>query len=270
MARKAKAQIVYLNPSKYNAASECANNVIGGRIVELRGKKGMSQNDLCSALLLHGIDISRTALWKWEKGNSVPDAYHLIALSKVFGVDALSFFTSNPGTPVLNELGMKKVEDYREDLIAAGRYSFSANDECEMIEMPISLLSASAGPGAFLDEGNFEMVSVRRSEVPDGADFGLHVNGDSMEPVFTQDQLVWVQRTETLRPGEVGIFVYDGQGYIKAYGEQLPDEELREEYMDSNNCVRNQPVLNSYNKAKYDPIIVSPFRFFEIVGRVLG
>ena len=270
MARKAKPQIIYLNPTRYNAPSEFANNVIGGRIVELRNQKGMSQADLCGALSLHGIDISRTALWKWEKGNSTPDAYHLVALSKIFDIDSFSYFTSNPNSSGLNETGLKKLDEYRKDLIASGRYSpMNEYGEDEMIEMPVSYLSASAGPGAFLDEGNFEMVSVPRSMVPEAADFGVRVNGDSMEPVFTQDQLVWVQRTDTLRPGEVGIFIYDGQGYVKAYSERVPDEDLIEEFTDSNNCVHNQPVLNSYNKAKYDPIIVSPFKLFEIAGRVL-
>ena len=48
----------------------------------------------------------------------------------------------------------------------------------------MSNLSVSAGTGAFLDEGSFEMVSFPASTVPDGADFGVRVSGDSMEPVY--------------------------------------------------------------------------------------
>ena len=270
MARKNKPQIMYLNSTLYNAPSEFANNVIGERIATLRKQRKMSQADLCDSLSLHGIDISRAALWKWEKGTVTPSAYHLVAISKIFGFDSISLFTSTPLSSELNEIGLRKLEDYKSDLIASGRYSpVPEYDENEYIEMPVSYLAASAGPGAFLDEGNFEMVSVPRSMVPRGADFGVRVNGDSMEPVFTQDQLVWVQRTNTLRVGEVGIFIYDGQGYIKAYSEREPEESLREDFTDSNHCVHNQPVLNSYNKAKYAPIVVSPYRFFEIAGRVL-
>lgn len=270
MPRKNKAPIIHLNRPLYNAPSEYANNVIGERIADLRKQQKMSQATLCDELSLHGIDISRTALWKWEKGSATPSAYHLVALAKIFGIDSISLFTSSPLAPELDPVGLRKLEDYKEDLIASGRYSPAPKYmEDELIEMPVSYLSASAGPGAFLDEGNFEMVQIPKSMVPAGADFGVHVNGDSMEPVFTQDQLVWVQRTDTLRVGEVGIFIYDGQGYIKAYSEQEPDESLREVFTDSNHCVHNQPVLNSYNKAKYEPIVVSPYRFFEIAGRVL-
>ena len=66
MARKNKPQIMYLNSTLYNAPSEFANNVIGERIAALRKQRKMSQADLCDSLSLHGIDISRAALWKWE------------------------------------------------------------------------------------------------------------------------------------------------------------------------------------------------------------
>ena len=76
----------------------------------------------------------------------------------------------------------------------------------------------------FWMRGNFEMVSFPESSIPDGAEFGVRVSGDSMEPVYHDGQIVWVQRCETLRTGEVGVMIYDGQGYIKAYAEQEPDD----------------------------------------------
>ena len=113
--------------------------------------------------------------------------------------------------------------------------------------MPVSDLPVSAGTGAFLDEGNFEMVSFPESSIPDGAEFGVRVSGDSMEPVYHDGQIVWVQQCETLRTGEVGVMIYDGQGYIKAYAEQEPDDP--EAYLDSDGVRRMQPVMVSYSKA---------------------
>ena len=84
--------------------------------------------------------------------------------------------------------------------------------EIRYLDMPVSDLPVSAGTGAFLDEGNFEMVSFPESSIPDGAEFGVRVSGDSMEPVYHDGQIVWVQQCETLRPGEVGVMIYDGQG----------------------------------------------------------
>ena len=132
--------------------------------------------------------------------------------------------------------------------------------------MPVSLLPASAGTGAFLEEENFEMVSFPASAVPQKADFGVRVSGDSMEPVYHDGQIVWVQQCASLSPGEVGLFLYDGDGYIKVYDEQEPEEQ--ESFTDSQGVLHKQPVLISYNE-KYEPKAVSPQLSFTIAGRIL-
>ena len=70
--------------------------------------------------------------------------------------------------------------------------------------------------GAFLAEGNFEMISFPESSIPDGAEFGVRVSGDSMEPVYHDGQIVWVQQCETLRTGEVGVMIYDAKYLFRA------------------------------------------------------
>ena len=135
-------------------------------------------------------------------------------------------------------------------------------------DMPVSDLPVSAGTGAFLDEGNFEMVSFPESSIPDGAEFGVRVSGDSMEPVYHDGQIVWVEECETLAVGEVGIFVYDGDGYLKVYSEQEPDENQRDAFTDSYGCLHMQPVMLSYNQA-YAPKVIMPDSRFQVVGRVL-
>ena len=128
----------------------------------------------------------------------------------------------------LNEEGRRKLNEYKDDLISSGKYEPAAprakKSAIKYIYRPVSYLSASAGTGAFLDEGQFENMRFPESAVPAGADFALHVSGDSMEPVYHDGQIVWVQKCETLMPGDVGIFVYEGNGYIKAYDEQEPEQ----------------------------------------------
>ena len=159
---------------------------------------------------------------------------------------------------------------YKVDLIAFGRYKPKSRS-CRIIqfvEMPVSNLSVSAGTGAFLDEGSFEMVSFPVSSVPDGADFGVRVSGDSMEPVYHDGQIVWVKQCDRVNIGEVGIFIYDGEGYIKVYDEQEPDEDLREAFSDSYGNMYMQPVMISYNQ-KSVPRLISAQTGFQVVGRVL-
>jgi len=255
--------------ARYDAERERACNRIGRRIAELRIARKMSLAALSRALRAVGVHVGSTAINKWEMGASVPNAYQLLALSEALGVDDLSAAFLNGGARSLNAEGLRKLRAYRDDLIASGRYRVSDAETVVYVEMPVSALPVSAGTGAFLDEENFETVRVPESSVPQGAAFGVRVRGDSMEPLYRDGQIVWVQPCETLRSGEVGIFIYGGDGYIKVYGTRVPEGEARETLTDSDGVVHAQSVLISCNRA-YAPIPVSPDTAFEIVGRVLS
>ena len=138
-----------------------------------------------------------------------------------------------------------------------------------MIRMPVSLLRTSAGLGSFLDEDRFEEIDVPVSSVPHGARFGVYVSGDSMLPRYQDGQLVWIQPCEEIRPHEIGIFICDGEGFIKMYDEILPDDASADLYMDSSGVVRPLPVLVSLNE-KYPPRTIDADCEFRVVGRVLN
>lgn len=240
-------------------------NLIGDMLNEARKEAGLSREKLSATLKEYGLEISPYGIIKWEQGTRTPNAYQMMALCKALKIhNPLDMYAEE-----LDGAGMKKLAEYRDDLIATGKYAPARTTPCEIeyIDMPVSYLAASAGTGAFLDDSNYEIVSVPRHSVPKGAVLGIRVSGDSMEPVYNDGQIVWIARSESLRPGEVGIFAYDGDGYIKVYGEQEPDDP--QAFMDSYGVVRKQPVLISYNK-KYPPRPVSPEASFQIVGRVLN
>lgn len=266
------AKVISLNAvreNNYNAEKEREENVIGRRITEARTERGISIAGLSRLLQDYGVSVTAGSVNKWEKGGSIT-AYQLMAVAQALSIgEDMSFFMSNPQLS-LNFEGMKKVADYKADLIATGKYKprTSIANNIRYIEMPVSNLRASAGTGSYLDEGNFEMVSFPEASVPAGADFGVRVAGDSMEPVYHDGQIVWVHQCETIGVGEVGIFTYDGEGYIKVYGEQEPDEDLRNAFVDSYGVCRKQPVMISYNK-EYAPRVIAPDAGFQLVGRVL-
>ena len=243
------------------------NNLIGKRIAAARHEKGLSLADCAAALEKHGVTISRKGLSKWETGENTPNAYQLMGVCHALGIEDIY----PRSLPELNDIGLRKLKEYRADLIATGKYAPEPvfTGAIDYIDMPVSYLAASAGTGAFLDDGNYEIVSVPRASVPAGAVLGIRVSGDSMEPIYNDGQIVWIEQSETLRPGEVGIFACDGDGFLKVYGEQEPDGELIEAFTDSYGIVHKQPVLISYNK-KYPPRAVSPEASFQIVGRVLN
>ena len=259
----------------YNAEQERRENIIGQRIQEVRKAHGVSLEGLSYALRHYGIDMKQTGIGRWESGTVIPNAYQLMALSHIFQIeDPKTFFAETPAdADALNEEGLRKVREYKEDLIASGKYRpapapAAGSNVLKFREMPMSLLPVSAGPGAFLDENNFELRRFPADEIPDGAEFAIRISGDSMEPVYSSGQIIWVQLCKQLRPGEVGIFEYDGNGYVKMYDEQYPEETFLDEYTTSDGQVLPQPVLVSYNEA-YAPRPVNPNTSFCIIGRVL-
>ena len=256
--------------NKYNAESERDRNIIGQRIEAARQERGLNLRDLSSLLTSYGVPVGHTAINKWTKGLTTPNAYQLLALCMALEIDdGLAFFTEDY-TPELNKAGRSKLKAYKEDLIASGRYAPAPkiSNTIKYIDMPVSNLRVSAGTGQFLDEDSFEMVSFPEGTIPNGADFGIRVSGNSMEPVYHDGQIVWVQKCDTISVGQVGIFVYDGEGYLKMYGEQDPEEQHRDSFINGYGVLRAQPVLLSYN-AEYAPKVVNPEHTFQIVGKVL-
>lgn len=267
-----KTKVTPLRKHGYNMEAEKELNIIGSRIKEARKAKGYSLDNLRRVLENNGVKISRFAINKWEAGETVPSAYQLVAIFNALDLSEHVSYFMDSYMPELNAEGFSKVREYKADLIATGKYAPATGKmnkpAIRYIDMKVSSLAVSAGIGEFLDEENFETISFPENTVPEGADFGLRVSGDSMEPVYHDGQIVWVKECDRVEIGQVGVFVYDGAGYLKAYDEQEPDESVVDEYTDGYGNVCAQPVLVSFNP-KYEPRVVNPDVAFQVVGRVL-
>lgn len=229
---------------------------LGETLANYRKKNKLSQLDLSAQLEHYDIHVSNAAISAWEKDISIPNTHQFLALCKILGITDIynEFIGFNPDDVMakLNEAGKEKVMEYIDLLLCSDKY---CKKEATIIpfkrKIKWSLLATSAGTGDFLDDENFEMIEVGE-EVPAEADFGLALNGDSMEPKYQDNQAVWVQQTKTLKNGEIGIFYLDGMTYCK----QLKDD-------------KDGVFLISLN-SKYDPIRVSEESSFRIFGRVLN
>ena len=226
---------------------------IGSVLAEARARAGLSQSQLAARLTLLGLSATNQAVSKWEKNATQPNAKQFIALCAVLGLDdPLSEFTDGKiGVFAgLSSEGRRKMEEYRRLLLDSGRYSVVKLSE-KLRSLPLYSLAVSAGTGQFLDGENYEMVEVGR-EVPEGANFGVRVAGDSMEPNYHDGQTVWVRQQRSLMTGETGIFLYDGCAYLK---------QLRA----GDQCM----LLHSLNKA-YKDIVISPELPLRVLGKVLN
>ncbi len=227
---------------------------IGEVISEHRKNKKLSQVELSEKLSEKKIEVSNAAISAWEKGNSMPSAEALLATCEVLGIIDIytEFIGANPLDPFkdLNEEGRQKVLDYAKLLVKSGEYKKPTNIiEFKPRTMKVALTRASAGTGNFLDEENFDEMEVMEP-VPEKADFGVYIDGDSMEPRFHNEELVWIEQTEALESGDIGLFFLDGLTYIKKYV--------------ANNAGTFLVSLN----AKYKPIEVGEFSTFKIFGKL--
>lgn len=75
--------------------------------------------------------------------------------------------------------------------------------------------SVSAGTGLYLDDEQVETISFGADMIPNGTDFCLKVNGDSMDPMFHDGDYVFIKRETDFRNGSIGVVIVNGDAYLK-------------------------------------------------------
>ena len=114
--------------------------------------------------------------------------------------------------------------------------------------LPLFDLPVSAGLGVFLDSDSTETLEIKLTKTTSQADFALRISGDSMEPTFSNGEILLVKSQESVDFGELGIFIGDGEGYFKRF---------------MGDCLRS---LNP----SYEDIPLSRFKTLSCCGKVIG
>lgn len=228
---------------------------LGKIIAKNRKANKMKQGELAKKLEHYDIFVKQNTISAWESGSTQPSARQLLAICEILDIYDVytEFIGQNPINPFrnLNEEGINKVLDYIRLLEKSGDYKLAEIIPIHVVrERKVFYTTVSAGTGSFLDGEDYEMYSS--PDIPEEAAFGVYISGDSMEPRYHNEELVWIEQTEQLNDGEIGIFYLDGNAYIKKF---------------QNN--RKGTYLISLNK-KYDPIPITENSSFKIFGRVLS
>ena len=90
--------------------------------------------------------------------------------------------------------------------------------EEEYIDLPLPDIPASAGTGMYLDNAYAETIRVKATDEARKADYAIRVSGNSMEPRYYDGDILAVCEQTVIDPGEVGVFVYDSERYVKQFG----------------------------------------------------
>ncbi len=226
---------------------------IGKTLAALRSAKGWTQPQVAEYLTKKGFPVTNKAVSKWETDSTQPDIERFLLLLDHYGVhdaphvfglrDAFSIFEA------LNETGKKQAMEYVGYLAADARYCDKPIKPRIKVTRSIPLydLPVSAGTGAFLDSDAYELIDVDET-VPLDATFAVRISGDSMQPRFVDQQVIYVKQQQSLEDGEIGIFLLNGDAYCKK--------------LSSNKLIS----LNS----KYAPIVFSEFDELRIYGKVVA
>ena len=232
---------------------------LSDRIKERRTALNLSQEELSKKL-----GVSKGAVGNYETGVSNPKIEVLLKMFDILKTDA-NYLLQDEIKNIEYKISAderKMLDKYRKlDLHGKTMVDFTVDEEynrctapkedtneCETIELPFSQLKASAGLGDYLFDEDFETIEVARSYEAEQATFAIEVDGDSMEPEFSNGDIVLVKGTQCVEVGEIGIFIIDGDGYIKECGE--------------NELISLNP--------DYPNIKPSEFSDFRTIGRVIG
>ena len=88
----------------------------------------------------------------------------------------------------------------------------------DIISIKLAHLPASAGTGVELSEENYRIINVKANALTKLTDFAVKVSGDSMEPTYYDGDILLVESMPYINVGDIGIFVVNGDGYVKEYG----------------------------------------------------
>lgn len=98
------------------------------------------------------------------------------------------------------------------------KYDNEEEDEDDYIYLDFPDLPVSAGTGVYLHDDYAEQIRVPTNDETLRANYALKVAGDSMEPRFHDGDIVLVETQPSVEKGEIGIFILNGEAYIKKYG----------------------------------------------------
>ena len=215
---------------------------LGERIKESREKLGMSQAELANAIK---IKASSGVISNWERDLNKPDAEKIIKRCQILKLSAsylLDYYGSTGFETTLSEqlhikkyrqldtYGKKAVEQLTDNEYTRVKEQTAQAEERERL-YEISedsapylygkteyLTGLSAGTGLFV----FDDIPTQVIQVPakyKDADFVIGVSGNSMEPTYSDGDKVAVKKCPKINIGEIGVFMVNGNGYIKEYGD---------------------------------------------------
>lgn len=208
-----------------------ASKEFSKKLKELRLRAGFSQKQV-----YEHFDIPQSTFSSWEVGKSEPSGDMLLKLCEYYECDMLKEFSQENSSGITYE-ELKIIKKYRslspydqetvttllnrlhdrEESRNIIEYTSTSNSLNRFIPYQHS---ASAGSGIYiLGNEAADQLAIPIGPEYDDVDYAVRVNGDSMSPDFNDGDAALVSQRKEMNIGDVGIFVKNGEAFIKELGE---------------------------------------------------
>lgn len=194
--------------------------IIATNITKFRKEKGITQKELAKR-----IGIQPSTLSDYINLRSAPSFGIIQKLADFFGVNKSDIDTTFKETEqtsttlqAIQSLSERLLEPRRVIVLDTAKKQLKEQERAQR-EVTDILYSynyydhpASAGTGQYLTD-----VAVERIDLPldVDADFVIPISGDSMEPDYHDGDYLFVKLSLDLADGDIGVFYYNGDAYIK-------------------------------------------------------
>ncbi|MCL4922067.1 MULTISPECIES: LexA family transcriptional regulator [Streptococcus] len=184
-------------------------------------KKGVDRNQLCSDLDLKYMTVS-----DWINAKTYPRIDKIELLANYFGInksDLIEEKSTIPSTTpqTVSDDVLRLDRDLHSNNHKSWiRYGNTLLDKQNTVNEPHAVYHtynyydqpASAGTGQYLNDVKVETIEL---PIEVDADFVVPIYGDSMEPEYHSGDYIFVKLSVDLSDGDIGVFAYNGDAYIK-------------------------------------------------------
>ncbi|EHI68637.1 S24 family peptidase [Streptococcus ictaluri] len=229
------------------------------------------QSKLTQKELAKKLKIAPTAISAWEVGRNKPLMDNIEQMASIFGISKSKLLGNeiykiqDKVPPELIPSTLQKINatssqlEHSRQLIVLDTAETSLNQQKEIKNNEDTVVEffsynyydhpASAGTGQYLNDVQVETIEL---PVDINADFVIPVYSNSMEPEYHSGDYVFIKLSINLSNGDIGVFEYYGDAYIK----QL--------------LINDEGAFLHSLSDKYDDIPVDADSDFRIIGEVVG
>lgn len=198
----------------------------------------MDERKISAYKLSKDTGISDRLIGYWKKGEKLPGAENLLTIANYFNTsidylltgkelpynslsndqqELIKFYKKLPEKEQIKLISRAEAiaEQYEEQ---QREYELKRQRNIEYISRDRFLEKVSAGTGLYLSDDSKEPMDIEKNDTTIMTDYILTVSGNSMEPLYHNGDMLMVKYQPKVNIGEIGIFIINGDGYVKKFG----------------------------------------------------